>query len=509
MLENQLLNDLDEDLMFELDDVVRANQLNCLPFAKSGRAELLLHEQYPELAEDILEERQRRIRDTTFRSSLQVEETRSSSYRARIGSVDDSLSASPSQEKARRKSKGIGPSRNAPFSPNLRPKNSTVDLMFDMDEDAPSQFQSASSPTLETYMPDQLKAHRLSPEVEDTLVSREENSSFLQQTPDFALARTPDRPNSAVKTWSSPALDSAKLDMRAIMSQASSSRTSALSMSISAQKSQQLGPKANIPKVSQKERKKQQAQQAASSPAITLEKADSKPASPWQVAARGPKMSLKDVLEAPSALSPSPLKTLGSPLQSNSSTPRRTASPDTRFAGQRRAVSGTNSNSQKSTLQRMASPDVKAIGPRRTVSGTSVASSTPPPTSRSQPVMPHSKSYNASASRAEPTLQLSMSDIIGQQQRELEVIKEAVAKRSLQEIQEEQAFQEWWDAESRRAQEEEAARARPAVASAVTKSGKGYTGATRGKSGRGRGRGRGEGGQSRGREKGPEKVAGG
>jgi hypothetical protein len=47
-----------------------------------------------------------------------------------------------------------------------------------------------------------------------------------------------------------------------------------------------------------------------------------------------------------------------------------------------------------------------------------------------------------------------MADIIGQQRREQEVIKEAVAKRSLQEIQEEQAFQEWWDQESRRAQEE-------------------------------------------------------
>jgi rhamnose utilization protein RhaD (predicted bifunctional aldolase and dehydrogenase) len=44
-----------------------------------------------------------------------------------------------------------------------------------------------------------------------------------------------------------------------------------------------------------------------------------------------------------------------------------------------------------------------------------------------------------------------MADIIGQQRREAEVIKEAVAKRSLQEIQEEQAFQEWWDIESRRA----------------------------------------------------------
>jgi len=43
-----------------------------------------------------------------------------------------------------------------------------------------------------------------------------------------------------------------------------------------------------------------------------------------------------------------------------------------------------------------------------------------------------------------------MADILTQQQTEKEIIKEAAAKRSLQEIQEEQAFQEWWDMESRK-----------------------------------------------------------
>jgi hypothetical protein len=47
-----------------------------------------------------------------------------------------------------------------------------------------------------------------------------------------------------------------------------------------------------------------------------------------------------------------------------------------------------------------------------------------------------------------------MADILSQQQTEKDIIKEAVAKRSLQEIQEEQAFQEWWD------QEEAATKAR-------------------------------------------------
>lgn len=53
---------------------------------------------------------------------------------------------------------------------------------------------------------------------------------------------------------------------------------------------------------------------------------------------------------------------------------------------------------------------------------------------------------------------VGLADIIGQQQREQETVREAVAKRSLQDIQQEQAFQEWWDQESRRMQEDEARR---------------------------------------------------
>ena len=47
-----------------------------------------------------------------------------------------------------------------------------------------------------------------------------------------------------------------------------------------------------------------------------------------------------------------------------------------------------------------------------------------------------------------------MREIIGQQEREQALEREATVKRSLQEIQVEQAFEEWWDKESRRVQEE-------------------------------------------------------
>lgn len=75
-----------------------------------------------------------------------------------------------------------------------------------------------------------------------------------------------------------------------------------------------------------------------------------------------------------------------------------------------------------------------------------------------------------------------MADILSQQQAEKYAVKEAVAKRSLQEIQQEQEFLSWWDQESKRAMEEEA--------QAAGRSNE-----------RGRGGGRGRGGLGRGRER--------
>lgn len=63
-------------------------------------------------------------------------------------------------------------------------------------------------------------------------------------------------------------------------------------------------------------------------------------------------------------------------------------------------------------------------------------------------------------------------------------LKEAVAPRSLQDIQAEQEFQEWWDKESKRVREEEEARKRE-----EKKAGKRRRGGRGGGRGRGRGRG--------------------
>lgn len=495
MLENHLLDDLDDDLLAELDEVVRDNQLYCLPFAKNGRAELDLHEKYPTLVGELDEDRQRRIRDLAFRAQLRDDDHKlSSSFKQRVGSLDDVMSPSP-QEKGGRRSRSA---RNAPFSPRIHPKDSSADLMFDM-EDEDSGLSGLPSPRQTPQ--EGLSAPVTAPASgAATPLTMRPSTKHLQEPNEATLALTPlssspipqrgiQQPSSnterltsspGLQPWASKPLPSTKLDMREIMAQTSGPRTSSLSMSLSAQKERDdSARKVSTPKVSQKERKKQQQQamqQAMSQSTVGASSLGGKPSSPWQVASPGPRTSLKDVLQDDKPRSPlsSPLAVPGSPIPALSLSRQRGASPDTRFAGQARS----NSNLTPTKPQRKPSTSGPTRPPLQ------------PQASASSPLVPHSRSYISSAATAEPSLQLSMADIIGQQKREQDLIKEAVAKRSLQEIQEEQAFQEWWDLESKRLIEEEAALARPAGKSLASTGGKGQ--------GKGGKKSRGSGGAGRG-----------
>ncbi|KAK2013844.1 BTB/POZ domain-containing protein [Colletotrichum eremochloae] len=474
MLENHLLDDLDEDLLEELDSIVRENQLACYPFARSGRAELLLLEKDPDLALDIDEERRRRVREMAFRFSQRDDEKKmSSSFKAsKFGSLDDMTAAmSPSLDKSRRKSKA---SRNEPFSPSLRPKDSQGDLMFNMDDEGPSPPTSPSQRAAEAKGRSDTERLPSLPGPWKDRKGRTASPQFPVQSPPSAtpsqLGVSPSRIDTrgfgtqrSGSPWAAAAFTTEKLDLRQVLTDTPAK--SALSAGIAAQKSKEASPKPAQPKVSQKERKKQQLAQAAAQAALEAEAqqpkaawdreaAGSKPA-PWKAVQSGPKTSLRDTMvkdlakPVPSlAASTKPLLSVES---SAKSLPRRAASPDTRFPGQSRMSS---------------SPAVPS------------ASSSQP---MAKPLVPHSKSYMTPASKAEPILGLSLQDIIVQQKREQEIVKEAVAKRSMQEIQQEQEFQEWWDQETRRVQEEEARR----EAKDKMKEGRNQKESKRGKRGRG------------------------
>ncbi|KAM0265640.1 hypothetical protein ACHAQJ_000074 [Trichoderma viride] len=482
MLENHFLDSLDEELLYELDGKVRDNQLACFPFAKSGRAELLLHEKYPDLAADIEEERRRRVKEMAFKYARREEEKRSySAYKSRFGSLDDSARGLETPEKSNIQSK-MG--RNEPFSPALRPKDSNADMIFDMEDEGPSGGSSLVSPQLSPPLTrTDIDVGQISKLPAEWKRSKAKEKAELSQSPISSLPShqqpiiesvTPiskeaknnlESPYSASNSpWASATLSTAKLDLKDIMSEASGK--SALTAALSAQTTKDSAGKP-LSKMSQKERKKQmqiqlEAQQVAAQEeqvkAIPweTESPSNKKQPPWKSAAPIPKTSLQQAMASDaaqqSAISAN-AKLLVVSESDPQSTQRRTASPDTRFPGQGRP--GNSSPQTSSGVDK----------------------------SHSRPLVPHSKSYIKPAPKTESTLGLSMADIIGQQQREQEMVKEAVAKRSLQEIQEEQAFQEWWDQESRRAQEEEARRHTRAKGTGKAKEEQG--GGRRGRRGRG------------------------
>ncbi|EHK23691.1 uncharacterized protein TRIVIDRAFT_63891 [Trichoderma virens Gv29-8] len=456
MLENHFLDSLDEELLYELDGKVRDNQLACFPIAKSGRAELLLHEKYPDLVADIEEERRRRVKEMAFKHAQREEERRlSSAYKPRFGSLDDPVRGLETPEKQARQSRR---SRNEPFSPTLRPKDSHADMIFDMDDEGPSGGSSLISPQLSPPLTrTEIDVGSMPKHSMEWKSSKGKDKEEIAQSPVPSLPShrqpiidsvTPaskqvkhdvESPHSAANPpWASAALSTAKLDLKDIMSEASGK--SALTAALSAQMTKDSASKP-LSKMSQKERKKQMQMQLESqaaaqeeqAKAIPWEVASSKKAQPPWKAAPIPKTSLQQAM-ASDVAQRNAISTNAKPLVTSESNPqstqRRTASPDTRFPGQ-----GRPGNLQATP---QTGPGVEK--------------------QQKKPLIPHSKSYIKPAQKTEPTLGLSMADIIGQQQREQQLIKEAVAKRSLQEIQQEQAFQEWWDQESRRAQEEEARR---------------------------------------------------
>lgn len=480
MLENNLLADLDEELLLDLDEVVRGNQLARYPFARSGRAALLLHEQYPNLAQDIDEERQRRVKEMAFKASQKEDERKlSSSLKGKFGSLEDFRPVSPALDK----SKGKGAARrNEPFSPDLRPKAGQADLMFDMDEDE-GPLESPSIRPERTMNPrkkieldqipplsESLRGHHSKPVRHSPLGS---SPAGLGLTPTSVTGQPSVTPSSKPGTpWASSKLPTAKLDLREIMNETPPAR-SALSAGLAAQQAKEASAKPSQTKLSQKERKRQQqlqAEQAAQfaqalSEKTAWEKQTTDPKStPWKAVSSEPKLSSQDNRAGAPKSAPPNTKPLVAAEASAKSIPRRTQSPDTRHSGQSRTPAAT--------------PPVRP--PPRT---TSTSTSTFSADMSSKPVVPHSKSYIKPATKSEPIIGLSMADIIDQERRNLESVKEAVAKRSLMEIQQEQAFQEWWEEESRRTQEEEARRS---AREKEREEGKGSKG-RRGRSGKPRG----------------------
>lgn len=491
--------------MRELDEVVRQNQLACLPIAKSGRAEAELIEHYPELVDKMERSRRIKIDSLSLQTRLHEREAKTvGGSKAKAAFLEDFYQSPPVQRPRPRSSRDRdGHSR----SPSLNAKPSTVDLMFEMEEDNESDTERSKKSSLS-------RPHRPSRSSQDNSTTlsnlpidgdvwdRGENFSLKRAHDDIAASTSPSSyksQNSASTEpialnskvpWGPPSVTTSKFNMRNIMAEASPNRVSNLSVGLSLRRKEFEASSMSTPiKLSQRERKKQQQkhlfqppQPAALSDPVLAEKQDQDKtgSSPWQMASNGPRISLKDVLGAESSKSrPSEKDIIArtpSPL-----TLRQTVSG--RVPPVRRANSGAALNLAPTQKCSISTPDASKA----------VADQTPPPPSRSSSIQCPTpiQSVRHTAPPVEPSLQLSMADILSQQQMAKDIVKEAAAKRSLQEIQEEQAFQEWWDEESRKVKAEEDEAMHQTI-----KGGRGVRDKVRGgrNGSRGRGRGRGRGG---------------
>ncbi|OCK74304.1 hypothetical protein K432DRAFT_409973 [Lepidopterella palustris CBS 459.81] len=495
VLQNGSLDELDEDLFVELDQVVRDNQLAYLPFARSGRAEALLLNKYPELAERIDRARRAKIDSIVLSNKFsEADGATSTSFRAQ--SLEE-LSASPLRQRTRRK-----PSKEYkldPASPSLTPalrgKNSMADLIFEMSEDEgdPPERRSGSQTLGGSILLDRLDgdipavgSHNDSwSEVRKKRRSSSHGVGIDDGSPyQSPVPRTPSSAQNVKipgQPWSTAPLVQAKLELKDIMVQTLSDRPSNLSIGFYKEAKIDERPVGSfITKMSQRERKKlQQAQQLKlPSPPPVLEKSQPTPptVSPWHADRKSPIGGSPALTSTPQSSRPS-----GTPQL----TMRQTV-----------ANSGPASKQNTPTSQQtrnVSNPNMPSL-PRPTTSPASnVSSSNPIPAPRS---IRHTPIPDAAYSPASPSQRLSIQAILYQQQAEKDVIREAAAKRSLQEIQQEQEFQEWWDQESKRVIQEEESRKR---AEEREKSGHGRghgcRGGRRGRRGRGN-KGEGESGDS-------------
>lgn len=195
----------------------------------------------------------------------------------------------------------------------------------------------------------------------------------------------------------------------------------------------------------------------------TQQKQTDAPINPWQKVSQN-----KNVVERPETFQP-PAKDLGSVLSTSVQKPSLTlrqtiARTPSQNKNKSKVIAASSQNySQSDSTENIQIPPASTV---RNVPGSSSPSSTNTSALTSTPAfsqpsiqsirhIPRPEPYQTTIQHASPSPNsLSLASILKQQQAEKDVIREAAnAKRSLQDIQLEQEFQEWWDKESKRVME--------------------------------------------------------
>ena len=356
------------------------------------------------------------------------DEPRSTSFRKfRVGGYDEQESGSRSQ-----RSPAISENPSPGPSPAISADHGRDDLPFEMDEDAGLGVASvpaanpSSSEAAHVDGFDQIDENQMgSPKTHTKLSRTPQNlgaSIVMDPVADNQHHGTSPASEISRKPWQASPQVAQKFGFRDIMEQASTSRVSGLTQSLTRTN---LGPAKPVVKVSQKERKKQQQQFKGK----LLDKTS-------DVEAQN---------EAPSGKITSPWQSIKLQRQASDSMPARQtddlppSTPIRPGMTMRQTVAGARSSENV--------PQIK----------TDRSKSVPGTTPSNKAIQPAIQSIRHTPRPARPSAldgHTSLTDILSQQAIEKTSIKDAAAKRSLEEIQQEQEFQQWWDKESARVQEE-------------------------------------------------------
>ena len=510
-----MLDEIDEPLLQELDAVVRASQLACMPVVRSGRAESLLYDKYPQLADMINQEKQGLIKTAML------------DWKANNLSQLGSLPTRPKTSNLAglgllgRTAQGVDKEGNGEVIAVSPPKRetSTAEPMFSMDdicsETVKNSFLNYHQPATDSTSHGE--GHMIWPlsDVQSLEPFKDNHTAFTHSLGSTLEGSPRSKPNGS--PWGSIATGSKGTGMRDIMAEDSRRGTSSIFAGSPSRHSLERRVQGSFStKISQKARKKLQAEQlskALDNREDTLLTEISNPKSirenPWQsstitkvaaatgeVAFQGERLA-KVSNNVGRSISGSQLTMRQTVAHNGPALEAKEASPIQK-PEQSRAVSSPATPKQDSSISQM------------TPSAASTASLSPL-TSRSLP-KPQIQSIRHTPMPARIASDFdanyAISDILSQQQAEKEAIRDAAAKRSLQEIQMEQEFQEWWDQESKKIMEEQqAAVARPSGRQQEKGRGQGNRRKldvkvkkdTGEHSGQGRSRGRGEGGERGGR----------
>lgn len=428
VLENHLINDLEENLLLELGEVIRQNQTSFLPFVRSGIAECALFEKFPELIEEIKEERIRLLRDSSYVSHLKDDKFISFSSKYSTDCLDDAY-GSYNKNIAAKNQKRVGKFSHRKSSSLKSSSDDEKSTNFCNHDITPIKIPESSTSGS--------KSEDISMKFNNSIISdlsiRLDKMSSIPINESDSLNAVPKNKKldnsmtSQFKGWSSVRPASLKNDMREIMAQAQSSHSSVSISPPPRRLKDEINTKINQPKLSQKERKKQLHQQVTNkihvSEISSNEKNSYQISTPWQTQIRDSGISIRSIYNEPL----SEVKSVQSIQISSLSKDESSKSLET---------NSISNAPNKSLCFKKNLNLANKMG--------------------SGGVIVHSKRYIVPSNKAEPAMKLPMVDIIGQQEREQEILKEKIARRSLREIQEEQAFQEWWDKESRRIQMVEA-----------------------------------------------------